>query len=138
MLWLTPVRQTEHGWVLHEERIAYKESELAPVLTALREVHPRLLPLVKAAILPDEPEAEEEEALICGTVADFDLSVPGHIIFDGMRWRLSHCGESFFRMLLPKDEAVRLLSSVVQVQGDIVGQITDWVKQGMYAVVIKE
>jgi hypothetical protein len=136
MLWLTPVRETENGWLLGKERVVYPEPQLAPLLHALRDVHPRLLPLVKAAVLPDEPTADETTA--CGTAADFDLSVPGDIVFDGRRWLLSHCGKSFFSILLPVNEALSLFMTASHISDEIIGQITGWLKQGMYVVIIKE
>ncbi|KIV50469.1 hypothetical protein AM501_06845 [Aneurinibacillus migulanus] len=137
MLWLTPIRETEEGWTLGEERIRYTESEIAPVLSVLKGIHPRLLPLVKAAILPDEPD-EEEEAGACGTAADFDLSVQGDIEFDGRQWRLSHCGQSFFHMLLSEEEIRGLLVAVPQVTEEIAGHMERWLQSGMRAIVIKE
>ncbi|MFT9847999.1 hypothetical protein [Aneurinibacillus sp. REN35] len=136
MLWLTPVQMTEDGWMLGKARAAYAEADLQPISSVLREIHPRLLPTVKAAILPDEPE--EEGAVACGTAADFDLSVQGDIVFDGRLWQLSHCGESFFQMLLPHEEVKALFASAPKVKVEAMDLIRNWVDSGLYAVIIKE
>ncbi|MBN6185970.1 hypothetical protein JQN58_03080 [Aneurinibacillus sp. BA2021] len=136
MLWITPVRMTEAGWVLGAAREAYTEAELQPALSLLRAVHPRLLPLVKASILPDEPE--EEAGGSCGTAADFDLSVPGDIVFDGRAWRLSHCGESFFQSLLPQEEVKALLAAVPTEEARAIPMLAGWIDSGLRAVIIKE
>ncbi|WP_047151527.1 hypothetical protein [Aneurinibacillus tyrosinisolvens] len=142
MLWITPIVHASNGWVLKEERKPYSEQFLRPLCERLRAIHPRLLPLVKAAILPDEPDEPGCERPFCGTAADFTLAEQGDITFDGQTWLLSHCGEQFLDSLLSPLEALSLLQKADDLESpptaEVLQFIAAWLQSGFHVILIKE
>lgn len=97
--WLTPVESLD-PLVLGAGRVAVPgdaEWQRFRERLALR-FHPRLLPMVKAAILPSDPE-EDGTGAACGWGEFPRLSEPGPVVFDGSRYGLSECGRAFMDRL---------------------------------------
>jgi hypothetical protein len=109
-IWLVPLTTTSPV-TIGADRIALHEvPEWETFRQALQAIHPRLLPLFKAHLLP----AADEDGLVCGADEEesFALDGMGDIVFAGAEGqgalRLSHCAEAFLERLLPPEEALRL------------------------------
>jgi hypothetical protein len=152
-LWLVPLT-TASPVTIGADRIALQATpEWETFRQALQAVHPRLLPLFKAHLLP----AADDEGLVCGMEGEaesFALDSAGDIVFTGAEegaasLRLSHCAEAFLERLLPPEEALRLVEEAsVTLRFDELGQsplpliwkakLTAWWRQGQSAVVLAE
>lgn len=147
--WLTPV-DGEDPLVLGEARIHLAQG---PVLEMFREklyrrIHPRALPMVKAAILPGEPSRIEEDApgSSCGAEDLPSLSEPGPVVFDGFPLSLSECGRAFIdRLPLAEEQWKWFNDALSDPAGDWTEQETDWlltaaawVRSGRRAMLVKE
>jgi hypothetical protein len=131
--WLTPVTIAPFV-VLGDERTKVAGAAWEAFRRRLNAVHPRLLPLFKARLLPGDSGGQLGEAdeaggagtgASCGAAAHaLELGVPGAIAFDGTLFTLSHCGEAFFaRLLLPR-EALWLAEPLAG--GALTGQERGW------------
>jgi hypothetical protein len=150
-LWLVPLTTTSPV-TIGADRIALHEvPEWETFRQALQAVHPRLLPLFKAHLLP----AGDEDGLVCGADGEesFALDGAGDIVFKGAEdqgaLRLSHCAEAFLERLLPPEEALRLVGEAgAGLQLDEAAQpspqqawrdrMTAWWGQGLAVVVLAE
>jgi hypothetical protein len=148
LYWLTPV-EGEDPLVLGADR---KLLQASPELETFREklqrrIHPRVLPMVKAAILPGEPSSGQEEAgAFCGSEEAPTMAVPGPVVFDGHPYTLSECGRAFMdRLPLLQEQAEWLEKTAAFGAGDWTDQenvwlriLTGWVKSGRRAMLVKE
>lgn len=107
--WLTPIDSLT-PFVLGAGRIRCESSaELDEWREALRQLHPRLLPLFKASMLPGDPHpsAEAADPAACGLDRiPFSLAGADPIRFDGPFFGLSSCGEAMTERLLEPEEAL--------------------------------
>jgi|GEM_PF-2045875 len=102
--WLTPVTAKEPLTLGAGRLICEPQEELERLRELLAGLHPRLLPLFKASLLPGD------DADACGSEeAEPDWAGGRDIRFDGLPLTLSHCGEAFIDRLLSPREALALL-----------------------------
>lgn len=91
--WIMPVER-EEPLVFAEDRVCISESAAWEVFAdRLHRLKPRLLPMVKASILPADPDDSEPEA--CGYFMSPAYLTPGLVCFDGAPYALSECGQAF-------------------------------------------
>lgn len=136
MYWLTPVTGYDPT-VLGKDRKALDSSLADTLRKNMNQLHPRLLPFVKASVLP----GSEED---CGWDDLLDLEEEGEMTFDGQSLTISHCGEHFFHSLLTPEKSL----NVLQTQGNsllftkeektLIQEIVSYWKNGIPVVLIRQ
>ncbi len=117
--WLVPLSWDGETAVLGGERLQLKPEGLRErFLEAMGRIHPRLLMMFKAHLLPEDESGEvcgtEELPFILAQSGDIRLSAAiehseAMAVTDTPIWRLSHCAEAYFNRMLPAREAAALL-----------------------------
>ncbi|SCW48682.1 hypothetical protein SAMN04487970_100972 [Paenibacillus tianmuensis] len=121
--WLVPLSWDGETALLGGERLRLEPADLRMrFLEAMGRIHPRLLMMFKAHLLP-----EDESGEVCGTEElPFALAQSGDIrlsaaaepsetmaVTDALpTWRLSHCAEAYLNRMLTAREAAGLLRQV--------------------------
>ncbi|WP_438446277.1 hypothetical protein [Gorillibacterium sp. sgz5001074] len=142
--WLTPV-ESDDPLVLGAERLRIPGG---PPLDGFRQrlaerFHARLLPLVKASILPSDPE---EEAAQCGNGEAPDLNTAVSIVFDGSSFGLSECGRAFVDRLPgskeQEDACAKALGGEVgdwsAEEREWLLRMLEWARMGQPTMLVKE
>ncbi|KEQ27202.1 hypothetical protein [Paenibacillus tyrfis] len=118
--WLVPLSWDGETALLGEERLRLEPEDLRMrFLETMGRIHPRLLMMFKAHLLP-----EDESGEVCGTEElPFALAQSGDIRLSAAAepsetmavadapptWRLSHCAEAYLNRMLTAREAAALL-----------------------------
>ncbi|MFB6363772.1 hypothetical protein ACFCP7_06865 [Paenibacillus elgii] len=118
--WLVPLSWDRETALLGGERLPLEPEDLRiRFLEAMGRIHPRLLMMFKAHLLP-----EDESGEVCGTEElPFALAQSGDIRLSAAvepsettavadtppTWRLSHCAEAYLNRMLTAREAAALL-----------------------------
>ncbi|WP_010491869.1 hypothetical protein [Paenibacillus elgii] len=131
--WLVPLSWDGETALLGGERLRLEPEDLRMhFLEAMGRIHPRLLMMFKAHLLP-----EDESGEVCGTEelpfalaqsGDIRLSAaaePSEAMIDDAdehpTWRLSHCAEAYLNRMLTAREAAALLR-----QADVEPEAERW------------
>ncbi|MCD1261534.1 hypothetical protein B5M42_022280 [Paenibacillus athensensis] len=139
--WLTPVTAKEPLTLGGERLVCEPQAELERLREQLAKLHPRLLPMFKASLLPGDEEAEA-----CGDeAAEPDWGGGDDIRFDGVSLMLSHCAEAFIDRLLSPREALTLLDEA-GAEGEEVfvssarwlGVMRQWLAAGCEVILLRE
>jgi len=143
--WLVPVER-EDPLILSADRI-FLGGGVAPdnFRAKLHRLHPRLLPMVKASILPGEGD-EETDLSACGAGPDLPLHEGLPISFDGMPHTLSECGRAFIdRLPLLREQQSQLVEAVNRSDAGWTLEEKEWLKlllswneTGRKAMLLKE
>jgi hypothetical protein len=143
--WLVPVEQ-EDPLVLGADRISIGGGAAPDHFRAkLHRIHPRLLPMVKASILPGDPD-EEADLSACGAGSDLPLHENVPLAFDGTPHVLSECGRAFIdRLPLLREQMSLLDAAVGSSDDDWTAEEREWLKlllswneTGRKAMLLKE
>ncbi|MEF3305505.1 hypothetical protein [Paenibacillus sp. GYB003] len=140
--WLAPVI-SRTPFTLGAERISYEDGEAA---AELRRMLPgdlsRLLVPFKSRML-----AGETDSGVCGAVREpFDLSAPGDIVFDGIRLRLSACGQAMLSRLPDPGETpltIAALEDALEAEARtdaarLAGSLRRFAERGWAVILLKE
>ncbi|MDF2926392.1 MAG: hypothetical protein K0R57_5306 [Paenibacillaceae bacterium] len=92
--WLAPVQSEDPLILAADRRLIEGGSRWELFRNKLHLIHPWLLPMVKAFILPADPDAEA-----CGSETGPVYTAPGPVCFDGVNFALSDCGRAFVNRL---------------------------------------
>lgn len=143
--WLVPVEQ-EDPLVLGADRISLGGIAAPDNFRAkLHQIHPRLLPMVKASILPGDPE-EDADLSACGAGPDLPLHENVPLAFNGLPHVLSECGRAFIdRLPLLREQMSLLAEAVRSSDGGWTAEEREWLKlllswneTGRKAMLLKE
>lgn len=92
--WIAPVDSEEPFVLGADRRPVDGDSSWESFREKLYRIDPRLLPMVKASILPADPDALPDEAA-CGSEFGPVYPTPGPLSFGGAGFGLSSCGRAF-------------------------------------------
>jgi hypothetical protein len=144
--WLTPIDSLA-PFVLGADRIYCKPIEQLELFREeLKHIHPRLLMLFKAGLLPGDPNPSAKsatEADRCGVErVPFTLAASEAIRFDGETLVLSSCAQAMIHRLIPPEEAYAFLVSVDhKAAGPLriwYAGMEQWLRQGKHVILIRE
>lgn len=145
--WLVPVEGDDPLVIGADRMLLGGGSQPEAFREKLHRLHPRFLPMVKAAILPGEPEpAPDGTGAACGSEEAPPLSEPGPIVYDGRPYGLSECGRAFMdRLPLLREQAEWLALAEDGPAGGWTAQETQWLaavrawnESGRRAMLLKE
>lgn len=145
--WLTPI-DTLEPFVLGADRICCEPAaQLEQFRAALKRIHPRMLMLFKAGLLPGDPNPSvlpSSAGASCGSDRiPFSLSEQGVIRFgDTAELMLSSCAQAMVQRLLDPEEAWTMLHSnkarEPELQGRWLLAMEQWLRQHKHVILIRE
>jgi len=145
--WLTPI--------INQEPLTFGAGRVAlpavPKVEAFRQklydVHPRLLSMVKAGILPSLEE-EDKDSSSCGEGTEPEWDNAMDLVWDGSPYTLSTCGMAFLDRLPSAAEQLALLESLNGDEGRTavwteeesmwIHLLIEWTRQGMPFLLVRE
>lgn len=149
--WLVPLSWDGETALLGGDRLLLEPENLRMrFLEAIGRIHPRLLMMFKAHLLP-----EDESGEVCGTEElPFALAQSGDIrlsvvaepsetmaVTDALpTWRLSHCAEAYLNRMLTAREAAELLrqAKAEPEAGRWLNAMRTWTADGRQVILLRE
>jgi hypothetical protein len=110
--WIAPADSEEPLVLGADRRLVEVGSSWELFREKLYRIDPRLLPMVKASILPADPDASPDEAA-CGSETGPVYQTPGPLSFGGGGFGLSSCGRAFVDRLPDAARQEAVLSKVL-------------------------